>query len=110
MHSRDFGKAGRFKCVPRMFWYDLTLVATKCALLYIDRNILRYSLGLRQPWHAGHVEITGEKKMGAGLLWRHRQTCLLFRDRSDVEHGCIFRPIVFYTIVRTHENLLYGPV
>ena len=50
------------------------------------------------------------KKMGAGLLWRHRQTCLLFRDRSDVEHGCIFRPIVFYTIVRAHENLLYGPV
>ena len=34
------------------------------------------------------------KKMGAGLLWRHRQTCLLFRDRSDEEHGCIFRPTV----------------
>ena len=42
------------------------------------------------------------KKMGAGLLWRHRQTCLLFRDRSDVEHGCIFRPIavsVAYSLV-----------
>lgn len=66
MCSRDFGKAGRFKCVPRMFWYDLTRVATKCARLYLDRNILRYSLGL-PPWHAGHVEITGEKN-GRGTV------------------------------------------
>ena len=30
------------------------------------RNILRYSLGL-PPWHAGHVEITGEKN-GRGTV------------------------------------------
>ena len=58
------------------------------------RNILRYSLGL--PPRCGMLDMLKlpAKKMGAGLLWRHRQTCLLFRDRSDVEHGCIFRPIV----------------
>ena len=92
-----------------MFWYDLTRVATKCARLYLDRTILRYSLRPQPqpplpplpppplpppPWHAGHVEITGEKNGRGSLLLRHRQTCLLFRDRSDVEYGCIFRPIV----------------
>ena len=30
------------------------------------RNIFRYSLGL-PPWHAGHVEITGEKN-GRGTV------------------------------------------
>lgn len=52
------------------------------------RNILRYSQGL-PPWHAGHVEITGEKN--------GRDCC-----------GGIDRLVFFFVIGRMWNTVVYS--